>query len=134
MNLLELKNHTGTKYKATFKKNGNEYSQIIGDNEVFHLLEYAKKRDESITDSSWGMYLGDGSSIYWEVEELFTENEQIIDFLKDHHLISVEGLERYLGIPHKTITQAMAGTRQIPKKYHEEIIKHLRNYGWDDMF
>lgn len=56
--------------------------------------------------------------------------QEIIIFLKSHPLISVNRLESRLNIPQRSIAQAMAGLRSIPKKHISAIEKELSHYGF----
>lgn len=53
----------------------------------------------------------------------------ITDFLREHVLISVKGLEENLSLPDGTIRQALVGGRLIPEKHIYRILCELAKYG-----
>lgn len=52
-------------------------------------------------------------------------HEQIINELKKDKY-NLEGLERGLNMPKKTLIKAISGTRKIPKKYLESLVNELK--------
>ena len=54
-----------------------------------------------------------------------TTHEQIITELKKDKY-NLEGLERGLNIPKKTLIKAISGSRKIPKKYLDLLLKELK--------
>lgn len=57
--------------------------------------------------------------------------KHICEFLLNHILISVNGLEQLLQLPATTISQAMNGSRSIPEKHIFKIVCELANYGFE---
>jgi hypothetical protein len=56
-----------------------------------------------------------------------TTSEAITQWLKDHPLISVRGIEQEAGLPATTLQKAMSST--VPPKHHDKIIQVLKRYG-----
>jgi hypothetical protein len=54
-----------------------------------------------------------------------TTQEQIINELKKDKY-NLEGLERILNMPKKTLIKAISGNRKIPSKYLESLINELK--------
>jgi len=57
--------------------------------------------------------------------------QDIIKFIQDRPLISINGLEKQCGIPQGTIRPSM---RNIPKKYEDKIRKALMPYGLNQVW
>lgn len=58
------------------------------------------------------------------------EHEKIINWMKEHPLISSTGLEITLLLPDGTIRHAIAGRRSIPIKHLKAIVNELKKYGY----
>lgn len=56
-------------------------------------------------------------------------NDIIINFLKDHPLISERALEKIVGAPQSTIGAAKNGSREIPVKHIFNLLCELSKYG-----
>jgi hypothetical protein len=59
-------------------------------------------------------------------------NVKIIDWLKDHPLIKIHGLEAKIGMPENTLRGALNYRRAIPLKYLTALKEELTNYGYKD--
>lgn len=57
-------------------------------------------------------------------------SNQIVEFLKNHSLISINSLEKELNIPQSTIGQALNGSRVLPLKFMWPITCKLIQYGF----
>ena len=57
------------------------------------------------------------------------KSDKIINFLKAHELISINALEKKCGLSQGTMAHALNGSRGLPEKYHESLIKELKRYG-----
>lgn len=64
-------------------------------------------------------------------EYIIDQGQQIIDFIKQHPLISVNGLEKLAEMPKNTLTQAVRGTRKIPVGYWHKLHEILIDYGYN---
>lgn len=59
-----------------------------------------------------------------------TTSDTITQWLKDHPLISVMGIEQQAGLPASTLHQALKKHGVgIPPKHHSKIIEVLKQYG-----
>lgn len=54
----------------------------------------------------------------------------ILEWLKEHDLISINGLEIRVGIPQRVLQKALKGDRPLPKKYLKPLINELKKYGY----
>ena len=63
------------------------------------------------------------NSVYSIEEQIMFD--KIIEELKDPKY-NIRGVERYLNIPNTILSHAISGTRKIPKKYLELLLKELR--------
>lgn len=59
-------------------------------------------------------------------------SEDIVTFLNEHPLISVNALEKDAKMPKNSLTQAMTGQRKISFKYVFGIFGIIQNYGFKD--
>lgn len=58
--------------------------------------------------------------------------EKAIIWLQDHDLISINGLEKKIGIPQRVLSKVISGQdgRKLPVKYHEALFAELKKYGF----
>ena len=56
--------------------------------------------------------------------------EDVFIWLKEHDLITINRLEKKVGIPQRSLSKAMAGIRDLPEKYHADLIAELKKYGY----
>jgi hypothetical protein len=54
----------------------------------------------------------------------------IIEWLRDHDLLSINRIERRVGIPQRVLAKALKGDRPLPEKYIRPLIKQLKKYGY----
>jgi len=59
------------------------------------------------------------------------ESKLICDFLQSRKLICIKALEERCGLPNTTISQALNGSRKIPKKHLALITAVLVLYGFE---
>jgi len=51
-------------------------------------------------------------------------------WLKEHDLISINRLEKKVGIPQRSLSKAIVGIRDLPLKYHSDLMTELKKYGF----
>jgi hypothetical protein len=56
--------------------------------------------------------------------------EHVLEWLKEHDLISINALEIKAGIPQRNLHKVLNGQRPLPVKYHKVLIKILKGYGY----
>jgi len=58
--------------------------------------------------------------------------DKAIEWLKTHELISINRLEKKIGIPQRVLSKVITGLdgRALPDKYHGGLIKELKKYGF----
>jgi chromosome partitioning protein len=56
--------------------------------------------------------------------------EKLLDWLKDHDLLSINRLEERVGIPQRSLHKAIKGIRPLPEKYEQPLTKELKKYGY----
>lgn len=58
--------------------------------------------------------------------------DRAIAWLQDHDLISINGLEKKIGIPQRVLSKVVTGLdgRALPEKYHAGLIAELKKYGF----
>lgn len=56
--------------------------------------------------------------------------DKLLDWIKDHDLISINRLEERAGIPQRSLHKAIKGIRPLPEKYVKPLIKELKKYGY----
>jgi hypothetical protein len=59
--------------------------------------------------------------------------EKVINYLINHPLINVRGLENQAEIPIDTIRNALEGKRGLPEKHSGKILKILSHYGYSEV-
>ena len=61
-----------------------------------------------------------------------TKIEKAITWLQEHELISINRLERKIGIPQRVLSKVVTGLdgRGLPDKYHEALIAEIKKYGF----
>ena len=61
------------------------------------------------------------------------QSDLFVQFLKEHPLINIRGLQKALGVPHPTIAQCLTknSTRKIPEKYWYDLYLTLTPYGFE---
>lgn len=55
--------------------------------------------------------------------------EQVLKFLRTHELISLNALEKKLGIPQSTLYKAIHDIRDLPAKHIPQLKAELKAYG-----
>jgi hypothetical protein len=58
--------------------------------------------------------------------------DRAIVWLQEHDLISINRLEKKIGIPQRVLSKVITGLdgRALPDKYHEALIAELKKYGF----
>jgi hypothetical protein len=58
--------------------------------------------------------------------------DRAITWLQEHDLISINRLEKKIGIPQRVLSKVVTGLdgRALPDKYHEALIAELKKYGF----
>lgn len=58
--------------------------------------------------------------------------EKAIEWLQTHDLISINRLEKKVGIPQRVLSKVIKQLdgRDLPEKYHDDLIKELKRYGF----
>lgn len=55
-----------------------------------------------------------------------------IAWLRTHDLISINRLEKKVGIPQRVLSKVITGLdgRTLPEKYHEALLTEIKKYGF----
>lgn len=53
----------------------------------------------------------------------------IVEWLKDHPLISLNALEKECGLPQSALSKAINGHQKLSEKHHETLYVALQKYG-----
>lgn len=58
--------------------------------------------------------------------------DRAIAWLREHDLISINRLEKKIGIPQRVLSKVVTGLdgRALPEKYHDALISELKKYGF----
>ena len=56
--------------------------------------------------------------------------DKILKFLKDHPLISINGLEKKCKMPRDCIYKVKTGQRKMPTKHLSKLVEVLKEYGY----
>lgn len=56
--------------------------------------------------------------------------DKILDWIKEHDLLSINRLEERAGIPQRSLHKALNGVRPLPNKYVKPLEKILKKYGY----
>lgn len=58
--------------------------------------------------------------------------DRAITWLQEHDLISINRLEKKIGIPQRVLSKVVTGLdgRTLPEKYHATLIAELKKYGF----
>lgn len=48
-------------------------------------------------------------------------------------VLSISALEEMAGMPPRTLYKFLKGTRNLPKKHRDSLIKILRDFGFDNL-
>lgn len=61
-----------------------------------------------------------------------TKIDKAIKWLQTHELISINRLEKKIGIPQRVLSKVVKELdgRELPEKYHNDLIKELKKYGF----
>lgn len=54
----------------------------------------------------------------------------IIDWLRDHPLLSLNAIEKQLDLPQGTLSKALKGSRDLPVKHQSPLAELLKSYGY----
>lgn len=58
--------------------------------------------------------------------------DRAITWLQEHELISINRLEKKVGIPQRVLSKVVTGLdgRGLPDKYHDALFAELKKYGF----
>lgn len=56
--------------------------------------------------------------------------DKLLDWIKDHDMLSINRLEERAGIPQRVLAKALKGDRPLPDKYVKPLEKILKKYGY----
>lgn len=58
--------------------------------------------------------------------------DKAITWLQEHELISINRLEKKIGIPQRVLSKVVKELdgRTLPEKYHKDLITELKKYGF----
>lgn len=58
--------------------------------------------------------------------------DHAVVWLQTHDLISINRLEKKVGIPQRVLSKVITGLdgRTLPEKYHKALLKELKEYGF----
>lgn len=64
-----------------------------------------------------------------------TTIEKAIAWLQEHDLITINRLEKKVGIPPRQLHKVLSGFegRKLPEKYHAGLINELKKYGFKEI-